>query len=279
MTANPASPPSPAPAQWTRRSSSPPWALAIAGLVCGMVLALALFAPARWLAAGVSQATGARVLLVDPLGTLWSGSARLVLGAGGASQTMSALPGRVHWTLRPKLQGIQLALQASCCLPQEWVWMATPSWSGVHLSASDLTAEQPSLWPSAMLVGLGTPWNTLQMQGTLALSTQQLTLQWRDQRLTMGGQLRLDAMQVSTSLTTIKPMGSYRLNVVGGEAPTIHLSTLEGSLQLSGEGRMENGRLKFDGEASATPQQAEALANLLNIIGRREGARAIIKVG
>ena len=84
---------------------------------------------------------------------------------------------------------------------------------------------------------------------------------------------------MATSLSTLKPMGSYRLNWQGGSVPTLSLSTLEGSLQLSGQGRWTEGRLHFNGEASAAPERADALANLLNIIGRRDGARSIIKVG
>ncbi len=38
-------------------------------------------------------------------------------------------------------------------------------------------------------------------------------------------------------------------------------------------------RLHFQGTASAAPEQQEALSNLLNIIGRRDGARSIIQVG
>jgi general secretion pathway protein N len=267
------------PKQWTRRSADAPWGVAVGGLVCGLVFALIFFAPARWLAAGVAQATGSRVVLLDPTGSVWHGSARLVLGAGIGSLDNTALPGRVQWTLRPSLQGLQLALQASCCFQQAWLWTATPSFSGVRLQVSDQTTDQPSLWPSDLLAGLGTPWNTLQLKGTLALSTRQLSLEWRDQRWLIGGQMQLDISQVSTRLTTLKSMGSYRLNLVGGESPTLHLFTLEGSLQLTGSGRWEGGRLRFDGEATAAPDQAEALANLLNIIGRRNGARAIIKVG
>ena len=267
------------PKQWARRSADAPWGVAVGGVVCGWVLALIFFAPARWLAAGVAQATGSRVVLLDPTGSVWHGSARLVLGAGIGSLDNTALPGRVQWTLRPSLQGLQLALQANCCFQQAWLWTATPSFSGVRLQVSDQTTDQPSRWPSDLLAGLGTPWNTLQLKGTLALSTRQLSLEWRDQRWRIGGQMQLDISQVSTSLTPLKPMGSYRLNLVGGESPTLHLSTLEGSLQLSGSGRWEGGRLRFNGEATAAPERAEALANLLNIIGRRNGARAIIKVG
>ena len=86
-------------------------------------------------------------------------------------------------------------------------------------------------------------------------------------------------MQASTSLSTLKPVGSYRLDLAGGDQPALLLSTLDGSLQLSGRGTWATGHLQFDGEASAAPDRVEALANLLNIIGRRDGARSIIKVG
>jgi general secretion pathway protein N len=67
--------------------------------------------------------------------------------------------------------------------------------------------------------------------------------------------------------------------VSGGDTPRLNLSTTQGSLQLSGSGQWTDGRLRFEGEASAAPERFEALSNLLNIIGRREGARSIIKVG
>ena len=38
-------------------------------------------------------------------------------------------------------------------------------------------------------------------------------------------------------------------------------------------------RLRFTGEASAAPEREAALSNLLNIIGRRNGARSIITIG
>jgi len=57
------------------------------------------------------------------------------------------------------------------------------------------------------------------------------------------------------------------------------LNTLEGSLVLTGQGQWVGQRLRFDGAASATPGSIDALSNLLNIIGRRNGATAIIKVG
>lgn len=261
------------------RHSAAPWRWAGAGALLGVMLSTVVFAPARWLAQGLAQASGARVQLLQPQGTVWQGSAQLVLGAGSGSQAHTALPGRIQWQLRPGVRGLQLALQAPCCLKQRWLWTLTPGFSGVQLALSDLPAAQPSVWPSALLAGLGTPWNTVQLQGALAVTTQQLTLRWQSGSWSLGGRIQLDATDLSTSLSTLKPIGSYRMGLVGGPSPTLDLSTLEGSLRLSGSGRWVGGRLHFEGEASAAPERADALGNLLNIIGRRDGARSIIKVG
>jgi general secretion pathway protein N len=74
-------------------------------------------------------------------------------------------------------------------------------------------------------------------------------------------------------------MGSYRITLLGGQTPAVQLDTLEGSLQLSGSGQWVGSRLRFSGTASAAPEREDALANLLNIIGRRSGARSIITIG
>jgi general secretion pathway protein N len=39
------------------------------------------------------------------------------------------------------------------------------------------------------------------------------------------------------------------------------------------------GGLRFRGEATAAGGEQPALANLLNIIGRRDGARSVIEIG
>ena len=109
-----------------------------------------------------------------------------------------------------------------------------------------------------------------------------LALQWAAGRMQLQGQARLDALDMSSRLSTLRPMGSYRLLLQGGsggQAPQLTLSTLDGALLLSGNGQWVGQRLRFTGEASAAPERAAALANLLNIIGRRSGARSIITLG
>ena len=140
-------------------------------------------------------------------------------------------------------------------------------------------ADGQSRWPAAVLTGLGTPWNTLQLQGQLALQTQGLVIESVRGRVVLRGSAQLDALGVSSRLSTLRPMGSYRLALAGGEAPTLQLSTLAGALQLSGNGQWVGQRLRFAGEAQAAPGREPALSNLLNIIGRRVGARSLISLG
>ena len=134
-------------------------------------------------------------------------------------------------------------------------------------------------WPAALLTGLGTPWNTLQIEGNLLVSTQDLSVEWVQGRLAIAGRAELQAQRMSSRLSTLRPMGSYRITVSGGGTPTLQLTTLEGALNLSGSGQWVGSRLRFSGVASAAPEREDALSNLLNIIGRRAGARSIITLG
>jgi general secretion pathway protein N len=133
--------------------------------------------------------------------------------------------------------------------------------------------------PAAVLAGLGTPWNTLQLDGDLVLATQGLSVEWVEGRLSIAGRAELRAQRLSSRLSTLRPMGSYRITISGGDTPTLQLETLEGSLQLSGSGQWVGSRLHFSGVATAAPERQDALSNLLNIIGRRSGARSIITLG
>ncbi|MDD2545385.1 MAG: type II secretion system protein N [Burkholderiaceae bacterium] len=252
-----------------------PWRWAACGLLAGLLPTLLVYAPAAWLAQGVDQASGGRVQLAQARGTVWTGSAQLVLTGGAASQDRSALPGRVHWQIRPRWNGFQTQVHADCCATAPLQAQLTVDGGRLQLAL----ANGGLRLPATLLEGLGAPWNTLQAQGQLALQTQDLAFQWNAGRLALQGRLQLDALGVSSRLSTLRPMGSYRLVLQGGDLPTLALSTLEGALQLQGSGQWVGQRLRFTGEASASPEREAALSNLLNLIGRRQGARSIINVG
>ena len=252
-----------------------PWAWAWAGTGVGLVCALLLNAPAHWLTQSLAQASSGRLLLDAPRGTVWQGSAQLVLTGGAGSATAAALPGRLAWHIRPSLSGFSVQLLADCCMQQAWQLNLQPRWGAATLQLSDSLSQ----WPALLLTGLGTPWNTVQAEGQLSVTTQGLSAEWAQGRLLLKGRAQLDAQHIASRLSTLKPMGSYRLTLNGGLTPQLKLETLEGSLQLTGSGQWVGGKLRFDGVASTTPERTDALANLLNIIGRRDGARALIKIG
>lgn len=253
-----------------------PWGWALAGALLGAVGVLATQAPARWLAVGLAHASNGVVLLSEPQGSVWSGSARLVLTGGAGSQDRTALPGRVHWRLAPALPGVRAQLRADCCTTDAPLALrATPRWGGTRLALADGQSQ----WPAALLTGLGTPWNTLQPEGELSLATHGLALEWLSGRWRVNGRAELTARHIASRVSPLRPLGSYRLDLSGGDAVELALSTLEGSLQLSGSGQWVGGRLRFAGEARAAPGLQAQLANLLNLIGRRQGDRAIISFG
>ncbi|OGB53993.1 MAG: general secretion pathway protein GspN [Burkholderiales bacterium RIFOXYD12_FULL_59_19] len=257
------------------RQKSTPWGWALSGALLGLLLSTALFAPARWLSSLLRQVSQGQLLLQDARGTVWTGSARVTVTGGPGSQETATLPGRLAWIFSPGLGPARLQLHADCCMQQAWAMRLQPRWNGFQVSLSDAQSQ----WPAKLLAGLGTPWNTIQPQGELLLTTQGLTLAWAAGRLVLSGAAQLDAMNLSSHLSTLRPMGSYRFSLTGGTPVSLALTTLQGSLQLTGSGQWVGGQLRFNGEASAVPQHQAALSNLLNLIGRRNGARSIIKVG
>ena len=261
------------------------------GASLGLALAFITQAPAHWLTRAIEQASGERVLLPDAQGTVWNGSAKWVLNEGPLNTAVSAqaarpspttaLPTRVTWQLAPRIDWahLQLALSASvasaCCTPQPVRVDVFPSWRGVRVAVSDHTSS----WPASWLVGLGAPWNTVQPEGQMQLHTTQLQWTHHNGQAQLVGLAELQMQQLSTRLSTLRPLGTYRVRVQGGETMAITLDTLEGSLQLTGSGQLIHGRVRFNGEASAAPDAEAALSNLLNILGQRQGAKSILKMG
>jgi general secretion pathway protein N len=269
------------------------WALT--GALLGALAAAVVFAPARWVAWALLQASQGRVVLGHAQGTVWSGHAQVTLTGGPGSRDALTLPGQLSW----KLDGsggwgglaARLTLRHPGLMPAPLVLRLQPGLGPWSLSLAEGTvpgkAEPPSgtavLWPAAWLTALGTPWNTLQPSGLLRLSSPGFTLQMAPGGLRLQGSLVLEATDIASRLSTLPRLGSYRVVVAGtgagSEAATVQLNTLDGALLLSGSGQWTGARLRLRGEARAAPGQEAALQNLLNLIGTRDGARSILSIG
>lgn len=274
------------------------WPLWLAALL-GLLFALVLFAPASWLAGPAARLSQQRVLLAQAQGTWHDGSAQVVLSGGAQSRGATLVPGRVRWRLglaglwhgrvelvlhwpalaeAPLRLRVQLGIgswsvQQLQAAPQD---IATAMPASPPAAASAATAADASAWqarlPADLLAGLGTPWNTLALQGRIVLSLQQARLESTAGRLRLNGQIQVHADDMRSRLSTVAPLGSYMLRINGdGANAGIVLSTRTGPLILDGRGVWNGQRLQFDGTARAGAGQEQALANLLSLLGQRQG--------
>lgn len=261
------------PPQTTQRPA--PWAASCAGALLGALIGILLFAPARWLTGMVERGSAVRVQWQHVSGTVWNGSGQLLLQDGPGAAETSALPGTVHWTIRPRWDGLDLAVFAACCSPAGLHLRLRIGWEGIHLAVADGVSQ----WPAELLIGLGTPWNTVRARGSLQLQSRELQLHLTPERWLLSGSVQLDALDVSSRLSPLAPLGSYRLRLAGGETAAVELSTLRGNLLLSGKGQWTQRGLRFQGQAQAATGFEDTLGNLLNILGTRQGAHARIRIG
>ncbi|MCE4556209.1 type II secretion system protein N [Pelomonas cellulosilytica] len=256
---------------------------AITGVTLGLLGALVLFAPASWLARWLAAATNEHLLIVDTQGSVWNGSGVVVLTGGAGSRDAASLPGRLRWKMSLKGLALQLAARQDCCLNGELLVGIQPGLGRVAVSI-DNRADWLARLPASVLAGLGTPWNTLQLGGSLRLTTRDLRLESAQGRWRQLGGFDLDLVNLSSRISPVAPLGSYRLSLNADAAnpgvSTLQLSTMDGALLLNGVGTLSaGGKSRFSGEASAAPGREEALNNLLNIIGRRQGARSVLTIG
>lgn len=226
--------------------------LAVGALLAALFSALAVM-PARWLMRVPDP--GWPIAIIDATGTVWDGTALLAVGPPGARRTVPE-PVAWHWGW----QGIDV----------RHAWLAgplhlTPGWRGVAVSAQSLRL------PADMLAALGAPLNTLAPGGQIEMKWQAyapgvsaagplLDAQWRD---------------ATSSLSTVRPLGSYLLRVTrtGKGGLSLALSTQSGALRLQAAGAWNGKRLSLNGTAQAAADASDgtrmALNGLLSAIGRR----------
>lgn len=251
------------------------------GAITGLLAALLVFAPARWLAAAVGKLSGDKLQLVNTRGTAWNGQGDLLFSGGEGSRGQTALPQGIRWTLGPTWsQGpaLRASLSSPCCTDQPLTLSVHPGLGNAEIRFDAFSSH----WPAAMLVGLGTPWNTLRLDGQLLLQSPGFTVAWHSGRPQLKGQIVIEAHDLATRVSTLRPLGSYRVEITAraeGDEAHLALTTLNGGLLLQGNGQWVGSRLRFRGDAGASPGNETALANLLSIIGRRDGKRSVLTFG
>ncbi len=254
------------------------WLAACAGGALAALATALVLAPAQWAATGVERISGGRVELAEAMGSVWNGSAILVLtAANGSPHSRSSLPDPLSWQLNPwpLLTGtIELTLRHPAALPEPLVIR-------IHAGGETQIFASTLRLPAALLVGLGAPWNTVRPGGVVSLTTDGLHLS----RGRCSGSLSAEWEYASSALTPVSPIGHYRV-LTSGQYPgtRVELQTLAGPLELTGSGTIsEGGHLRFEGIArplaAADPATKTQLTGLISLLGRRQDDAAILSFG
>jgi general secretion pathway protein N len=237
------------------------WLLVVALAIAVTVLA---FLPASWLGTMVERQTGGRLTLGDAQGTLWNGSAFVGGAPGEGGAVTPLLPGRFSWRLSPLVLlgrvDMQLENPQALAEPVE----VSGNWSEWQVNKGHL------LLPAEGLAGLGAPLNTLVPSGVIRLSWSRLDLVRQPTSVAVTGRTTLSMSDMGSRMAPIKPLGSYEMVMDWrGQQADLVLRTVRGALLLSGNGTLQNGRLRFSGQASAAEGYEETLGNMLNLLGQR----------
>ena len=191
------------------------------------------------------------------------------------------LPGRTGWTIGLRGLALELRLRQPCCINDQLVLLLRPGLG--RLSVQLMPAAGPlGEWPAAWLAGLGAPWNTLQLGGTLQPVQQRADAGHGRRALERGRPGRSAAERHRLAADHAGPAGQLPpASAAAGadQPPALTLSTLDGALLLSGSGQWTGSQFRFRGEARAAPGAEGELDNLLNFFGRRQGALSIISIG
>ncbi len=237
------------------------WLYAVFGLVF-YLLFLIIEMPAAWFAWGLNYYTHNTVRL-DPLsGSLWHGKGRLVIYY---PQTVPHDFGQTEWSINPfwLLTGrVQLTLQTNT--PDRQI-KTTLSVAKGSFSIKDTDAAFPAtfvgqLYPPATLIG---------PQGQVRLRTSGLVF---GQQI-LEGSATLEWQGAGSSLSNVRPLGDYRLEIVGaGKTANLKLTTARGALELTGQGQwqLQNGQLLLNGTATPRERSTE-LEPLLKLLGGDQG--------
>jgi general secretion pathway protein N len=213
---------------------------------------LLAFAPASLMGYALERATGDMLSLAQTEGSLWQGNGVAVLKNRSRYQTL----GSYRWQLQPFKAALQVQASDAAPMTVRYIPLAARiEIDNLHLAlpASTLELAAPQLGP-------------YQLQGMFDAHSDHLTLDASG----MNGQVSVDWMHAASGLTSIRPLGDYRIALSGnGSALDAKLTTLSGKLQLTATGRFApGGGMQLDGTAQAGDSaDAAELNELLHHIG------------
>lgn len=231
--------------------------LGIAAYALGLIAA----APATLIDARLQQASGGGLRLAEASGTLWSGTGQIEVRD---ANRRSGIAKSIAWRVRPAylLQGkLRYEITLDHAVQH---FPLTISLSRLEVADADINL------PAAAL-SLGVPkLAPLGLTGDMLVHIARLAFG----RGSIHGNATLQWRSAGSAFTRVSPLGDYELRLEGdGAAVKASLRTLQGPLQLEGQGSWTSGRNPvFQGNARVSPQHQQQLAPLLRLIAIERGA-------
>lgn len=241
-------------------------AMAALGIAAYAVFLLAS-TPATFIAARASATAPGLIELADTHGTLWSGSARARIRATGGDVLLD----RVEWRFLPaRLASGRIAFDVVATgRGLDVRSQVARGFAGWELREVAARGDVAALTPLAPVIATWRP------EGNVAISSP--AIEWNDSRA--RGDLRAEWSDAALSISDVRPLGSYRIDVHADGGPAnVAVATISGPLRIAAQGTlMPPSALKLSGDARGEGAAAAALEPLLNLIGPRrpDGARAL----
>jgi general secretion pathway protein N len=239
--------------------------------------------PMSWVSGSVASQTACRVMLQQPIGTIWQGSAALAFSEpnateGGCREPLSVTE-RFHWSTSCKL------LSLTCNTELQFAALEQAQQIQWSLGKTQIAANEIKL-PANVLEGLGNPWSTLRPRGELGARWTDINLKglslFGGSNTPSSGVIRIIISNLTSPISPVKPLGGYEISAnIADTSLNWSLSTTSGPLLLKGQGEFSGkgsgggegkaAGMHFSGEASASPESQESLIGLLSLLGKKEG--------
>lgn len=227
-----------------------------------LIVAGTLF-PVAWLSPLIQRQTSGKVALGDPDGSIWNGCATPGDTTIIDGSVVPFLAGRFCWQLSPLLFLGKLNLTIDNALVLEAPVELEGTWPLLRIGPGSLRTT------ASALNALGAPFNTIGATGQLRLSWDNIELATNTPIPDIRGNVWLDMTDIGSSLSKIKPLGSYQLHLLWhGQRAQIKLTSNTGPLRINGTGSIVGKRLSFSGQGEADKPAEEQLTTLLSMLGR-----------
>ncbi len=259
------------------------YAVFLLSTVVGSVLIVN--APAAWLAPLLSKATNGNVGFADSWGTVWDGSAQVLIHR--SDKEVLRVPQPIAWTLTVNSvfnQSVTVTLRSAA--------LQAPVIVALQDKTVQVSAGQYRL-PADSLNTLGSPFNTLRPSGDVSLNWSAFSTQ-ADVQSPPAVRLNASIQSLRSSVTGAQVLGDYTVIATPKAPPAtnanqqrwaVQLSTVNNvaspaSLLLSGSGELGlSSAPQFELTAkAANPQAEQRLQALLNFLGRRQGDVYVLRV-